>query len=411
MSKKSRQVRFFSRSVVFISGFIFISAVTLAVIRINIINNAIKDEGLTPEQLKVLPYISYTEEKTDRTKSGVIVHDKDRAFEGYNLYGSRLMDMEGNIIRLWRHCGRVGLISDKGYVFAVTCPQKSIGKYAWDSTQIWETKDLKISGHEVVLTPDNTILAPSKEVHEYKGRRVRFGIIVELDQDGNELCRWSTWDNLDYLKQFHKRKPLGKPGIKIRKKRPSPFGGDYDYDYLNSIQALPENPLGKDKRFQKGNWLISLVDTDLVLILILILDKDTKEIVWSFGPGEIEVQHTPRMLDNGNILIFDNGGDKRNYTRIIELNPITKEIVWEYKADPPESFFCKSVGFAQRLPNGNTLIGDGQGGRAFEVTKEGEIVWEWLNPEFNEKGKRESLGRMVRYPKDKIERISKKVAP
>jgi len=41
-----------------------------------------------------------------------------------------------------------------------------------------------------------------------------------------------------------------------------------------------------------------------------------------------------------------------------------------------------SPSHAQRLPNGNTLITAGAGGRLFEVTKEGAIVWEYMFPMF-----------------------------
>jgi hypothetical protein len=40
------------------------------------------------------------------------------------------------------------------------------------------------------------------------------------------------------------------------------------------------------------------------------------------------------------------------------------------------------MGSAQRLPNGNTLITESAFGRVFEVTKEGEIVWDYVNPYF-----------------------------
>ena len=40
------------------------------------------------------------------------------------------------------------------------------------------------------------------------------------------------------------------------------------------------------------------------------------------------------------------------------------------------------MGSAQRLPNGNTLIAESSFGRFFEVTTEGEIVWEYVNPFF-----------------------------
>jgi hypothetical protein len=46
------------------------------------------------------------------------------------------------------------------------------------------------------------------------------------------------------------------------------------------------------------------------------------------------------------------------------------------------NFFSPRMGCAQRLPNGNTLITESSFGRFFEVTKEGEIVWEYVNPFF-----------------------------
>ena len=45
------------------------------------------------------------------------------------------------------------------------------------------------------------------------------------------------------------------------------------------------------------------------------------------------------------------------------------------------SFFTEGRGSAQRLPNGNTLACEAERGRAIEVTPDGEIVWEFLNPE------------------------------
>ena len=102
----------------------------------------------------------------------------------------------------------------------------------------------------------------------------------------------------------------------------------------------------------------------------------------------------PRGLpDEGNILIFDNGGwagygspnpssptgrqnVKRDYSRVLEIDPTTLEIVWQYTPaeagliEPLDSsrFYSPFVSGAQRLPNGNTLITEGSDGRIFEVT-------------------------------------------
>ena len=108
----------------------------------------------------------------------------------------------------------------------------------------------------------------------------------------------------------------------------------------------------------------------------------------------------PRGLPGeGNILVFDNGGAAgfgkllgeptypnkyRNYSRVIEFDPITLEIVWEYqrRLRGPEEyyrFFSYYISGAQRLMNGNTLITEGSTGRVFEMTSSGELVWEYVS--------------------------------
>ncbi len=49
---------------------------------------------------------------------------------------------------------------------------------------------------------------------------------------------------------------------------------------------------------------------------------------------------------------------------------------------PAWNFFSPRIGNAKRLPNGNTLITESSFGRFFEVTREGEVVWEYVNPFF-----------------------------
>jgi hypothetical protein len=74
----------------------------------------------------------------------------------------------------------------------------------------------------------------------------------------------------------------------------------------------------------------------------------------------------------------------RDYSRVLEFDPLTLEVVWEYRLDKPgageRKFFSVFLGSAQRLPNGNTLVTEGVGGRVFELTPGKEIVWEYISP-------------------------------
>jgi hypothetical protein len=71
-------------------------------------------------------------------------------------------------------------------------------------------------------------------------------------------------------------------------------------------------------------------------------------------------------------------------SRVIEIEPIEKTIVWEYSArasgQADWQFYSPFISSAERLPNGNTLIDEGINGRFFQVTREGDIVWEYISP-------------------------------
>ena len=62
-----------------------------------------------------------------------------------------------------------------------------------------------------------------------------------------------------------------------------------------------------------------------------------------------------------------------------------------------------SKGSNQRLPNGNTLIANSDPGEIFEVTPEGEKVWEFRTPHQDEQGHRAAIVRATRYARDFVE--------
>ncbi len=103
--------------------------------------------------------------------------------------------------------------------------------------------------------------------------------------------------------------------------------------------------------------------------------------------GMFRSQHDPQLLPNGSILLFDNQGNGKvtqesysAYSRVIEFDPVSQRILWSYEANPPRDLDSNIWGTVQRLPNGNTLITEGVRGRAIEVTRAKEIVWEYISP-------------------------------
>ena len=129
-----------------------------------------------------------------------------------------------------------------------------------------------------------------------------------------------------------------------------------------------------------GDLLVSFRQTSTIGIA----DRESGDFKWKWGPGEIKHQHNPTHLDSGMVLLFDNGSHRRgmDYSRVIEVDPDTNEIVWDYRGEPTMSFYSYNISSAERLPNGNTLICEGAPGRIFEVTPGKEIVWEYINPYF-----------------------------
>ena len=65
---------------------------------------------------------------------------------------------------------------------------------------------------------------------------------------------------------------------------------------------------------------------------------------------------------------------------MIEFDPRSQGIVWQYAGDAEHPFYSGVRSAQERLANGNTLITESEGGRLLEVTPEGEVVWEYLNP-------------------------------
>jgi hypothetical protein len=123
--------------------------------------------------------------------------------------------------------------------------------------------------------------------------------------------------------------------------------------------------------------------------------------------GELAHPHDPTLLNTGNILVFDNGFHRRlsvrNYSRVVEVNPKAKNIEWAYMDDPPHHFYGSFLSGCQRLPNGNTLICEGQNGRIFEVTGDGELVWEFISPLYyyiEDFGTSNQIFRAYRYGPD-----------
>ena len=331
----------------------------------------------------------------------VTVTDSQHMFKGYSLYNGKLIAENGRIVKKWNH-DYLGIIDKNGDYYGEKRDynnRSSWGRYTWDDQVIWE-KHLPIH-HELYLSPQGTLFTFTQELHDYNNYKVNFDIILEFDKNGHQLQRFSLWDHIKEFKPYHAEFGIDAtffPGLPLMLLWENYFEGTYDYFHINSFFIIPPNPLtSENPAFRPGNWLISLFHGSMVFIL----DQNTKRILWHAVEGDIEGglegQHSVSMLPDGNILIFDNGINRRA-SRILIIDPLTLKIKWQYKN---KNFFSPIEGFVQALPNGNLLVTESKKGHAFELRSNKEIVWDY----YDTANKDGDIYRITRYPKEMIDRF------
>jgi hypothetical protein len=320
-----------------------------------------------------------------RNAKGLLHYDSAKTFNGYTLfapmYGSDvwLIDMEGRVVHRWKMPMSPGcdaeLLPNGNLLWAgkvVPGPLQDFGgsggllmEVDWDGNEVWRYEDPYHShcfcrtknGHTLIVRweaiPDDIASRVKGGLPGTERKGVMWGCGVQEITPSHEV----VWECLTYEKLD--------PEIDLL----CPFCPRDRWTNTNSICELPN-----------GDILISfrLIDT------VAIIDKSSGAIKWRWGPGEIAHQHDANMLDNGNILLFDNGAHRKVswgcFSRAVEVNPQSKKIEWEYRDETCQDFFSFQCGGARRLPNGNTVICETAKGRFFEVTPEKEVVWEYVNP-------------------------------
>jgi Arylsulfotransferase (ASST) len=315
--------------------------------------------------------------KFDPDLTGAYLRDPGRVSPGYNLYDGKLIDMQGKTVKTWSSVF-MGALDSNGDYYAQKYYQSPVwGRYTWDDKIVWE-KRLTVH-HQILLTPQGTVITFTKEMHVYRGRKVEFDVILEFDKEGRQLRRFSMWDHFRDFYQYHG--PLS-ADRQINSNAPddfkkSPWGGNFDYYHLNFLSLVPDNVL-KDTNpaFEPGNWVLSFRHGDMIFIV----NPQTGKIVWHIFPKDvpdgIQGVHATQMLANGDMIILDNG-TYRKWSRIIEWNLLSKEILWEYR---PQGLISYTQGYIQVLANGNMLVTESEKGHVFELTRDKKIVWEFYHP-------------------------------
>ena len=247
--------------------------------------------------------------------------------------------------------------------------------------------------------------------------------LIEVDAEGHVTWDWRAADHIDAFGfDAPARAAIARLGAR----------DGYDWLHLNSATYVGPNRWfdSGDARFDPANVIVSSRSASLVAIVA----RDGS-VAWQIGPdftaspalaaiGQVIGPHHPHLIPPGlpgagNLLLFDNGGAsglgypspispsgnsiyQRATSRVLEIDPVTLELVWTYAA---ANFFSTNISGAQRLPNGNTLITEGAPGRVFEVTPERRIVWEFMNPPGEDGRRSNGVYRAYRLPYDWLPQV------
>lgn len=141
----------------------------------------------------------------------------------------------------------------------------------------------------------------------------------------------------------------------------------------NDVEILRPEYAGAFPGFEAGDVMISLRSLNLVAV---IGGTDLRLKWYQHGPWHR--QHDPDFLPDGTISVFDNNMHGK-VSRIIRIDPATRNYEVAFEGSDKAPFYTGIRGKHEHLANGNVLVTEPQGGRAFEVDGQGDIVWEYRN--------------------------------
>ena len=218
--------------------------------------------------------------------------------------------------------------------------------------------------HYLITAYDPQVVDMRDSISGGDSAAVVIGLIVqELDSLKNVVFQWRSWDHFSIMDS---------PTVNY-------LGHRIDYVHGNAVDLDTD-----------GNIIISC----RALNEVTKVDRTTGDIIWRLGKNAINneftfvadtagfsAQHHCRILENGHLTVYDNGNyHTPQFSRAVEYDVdetnMICTLVWEYRNDP--DIYGGSQGDAQRLSNGNTMIGWGgnAGVTATEVRQDGTKAYE-----------------------------------
>ena len=272
-------------------------------------------------------------------------------------------------------------------------------EFTFDGNTIWEEPNEEFLHHDMIQLPNGNYLGIVEidslgpiPIGEWTPlfQSLGFmadGITIEFPWIGDKLIEWDketkdvvwSWNVFDHFNMV-------------------------DYDQVGGTWYAAYQSLHYD--WTHVNAVIFDEEVSAIYISTRHLSRITKidypsgDVIWNLGhqmaSGDVDMgtdigfsfQHSLQILNNGNMLTFDNGnlapefrGTDEPISRTVEVsvvesgNNFSAELYWSY--DLPEDLFGFASGNTQKLDNGNVLVTTiGGGGTSLEVNPDGEVVWE-----------------------------------
>ena len=224
----------------------------------------------------------------------------------------------------------VELLSNGNILFVL--PRNGVYEIDRSGTVVWSYLDQQISHDADRLPNGNTLFVwggPDKKDDAQ---------VKEVNRDGELVWSWYARDQFNV----------------------TPYADIYreGWTHANAVTRLAN-----------GNTLVSLRNFNLTVEV-----TPAGSVAWSFDWSSLggDDPHEPEILPDNDLLICLQHDTPH---QVVQIDRDTGELVWEYFRSG-----LRTARDSDRLPNGNTLIQgvlvEGDDSVVFEVTPDGEIVWQ-----------------------------------
>lgn len=326
--------------------------------------------------------IEVTTQAPDRNQQGAYLFNLTRWTPVIdNSWGYLVMlDTDGEVVWYYRPPNRaqdVDVLPNGNLLFNTSQSNIIEINLAGQIVDQWSAEQVGVDyfHHEVEQLPNGNLVTMAPELRTINGYGdsgditydVVGDIIVEFAPDGQLVHQHSLFDILDPLRWGVGGFFGGYWNSRFDDEAPN---GTRDWTHGNAVKYDPRD----------DTFIVSLRHQDWIIKI----DRQTGALIWRMGAeGDFELlsgewfyhQHDPMILENGNILLFDNGNLRPGlssgefYSRAVEFqfdatnaDPAagtrgTAQQVWEFTEG--ESFYSSFVSGVDKLPNGNVLVSDG----------------------------------------------------